>query len=963
MEPSFILTDIGNTRARDLARGLLDRKAGNRTRRTTLQRLLDTIEIEDLKKFDFVLRGNPLYGHLEIVDEFPAAAPFDGGGGLSLAADGQMALDYVAHRITQNAERICDVFALFRLLNDAISLGDDATIVLLFDAIRSQFGHSLVLARKAAVVVGYAPRDTDSFRFCTELLSLYGINGKNYGMMATIDAIATDFNYLDLKSRFHKFASLEKSAPLVRKLSYLCFNPQASDPIEAALLVSASYEISLVDAAFALYAHRSDGIIEAQVPPEVDAAWSDLTEMPAGGFAFFIDEDPYADIHTFRAAPAFLEYSRFRSFRRALQPLYDLPDFRPAPGSAARKATSEFFGPTRDILELVPPADASFDPLPSRFDVLTAGILTRSCAVVWVCEREPDFSSIDKADLASLMGNTFEIDRLLSTEVLRRGSASATDQFVELILQTLLRAHSDATRDSYSFKAKFQSYVRQHHDGRILQFVDEVRSLSVNVVHYFISLLDETMLSQMAFLMPSSDAIYETRAELLEWFAEIADDELFLKKAGQLRLDRKIAAVRGAINETRLNIDGVRFRQWIEQNKLTEFSDFIRQSLPNLPAIGELTDSSKASTRFLTAHREPTIRALQALVECYDEFCRNADFGIASFLGRRIRHGTLRGTLLNGLPDPANAKLPGSVLAQYDAWRQGFSASIDGFAGRLYFREKAVHKDGLLSAEINSPQQWQLCLVCLKAVYDRGQQDSGILFVPSLIEAYCWFIFESELAKGQASVGEAKAKWGTLKLPHSNDEVSAAFEKSVNIGVNDQFLTVASWFKKPPNISPVAQLDHVMQVVLREARDEYATFNPRIEYTGERDLQLVGSTYYVTYDALSIAVRNAAKHGRHPGGLWIGVSVQDAGSAKVLAIRVESLLKSDDTFEAAMARVDEAGRAGPQDADIVEEGSGMRKLQKWQSERRILSFELHRSETRKDGICVSFTLPFEGIVE
>ncbi|WP_392354260.1 hypothetical protein V8F63_01070 [Brevundimonas sp. LF-1] len=743
MKTGLTLRDIESTKVRDLARGLLDRKASIREQRTTLRRLLEATEIADLETFDTVLRGSSLYSHLQIIDEFPLTPPFEGGGGLSLSSGGQLALDYIAYRVSENTERVVGAFSLFKLLNEAIAAADHVLIPILFDTILTELGHSLALARKAAVVVGYAPKETPSFRYCADLLSSYGTSGKNYGMMVTIDVIASDYNYLDLKSRFRTFASLESGASMMRKLSHLCFNPHGFTHAEAARLVSVSYDISLIDAAFALMTHRAEGLIDVALPAEVVAAWDDLAAMPHHDMTFLVESDPFADLHAFRAASAFLELERFRHIRLALQPLYDLPEFRPAPGGVARAFTQSFFEPVLRILDLVPPETVEFDPLPDRFDVCTAGVLTRSCAVVWVGERDPDFSSVGDAALASLMGHTFEIDRLLSTEVLRRGAASAKDQFVELILQTLLRAHSSATRDSYAFKTKFQKFVREHSGGSILRFLEQVRALSANVVQYFIMLLDETMLSQMAFLMPSSDAIYETRAELLDWFADVADDDVFRKKAGQLRLDRKIAAVRGALNETRLNIDGVRFRQWIEQNKLPEFSDFIRQGVANLPVIGELTDSSKSATRFLTAHRDPTIRALQALVECYEEFCRNPDFGIASFLGRRIRHGTLRGTLLNGLPD-APADLPPNVAAQYSAWRKEFSTSIDAFAGRLYFREKAVHKDGLLSAEVHSPQQWQLCLVCLKAIHDKGQEDSGILFVPAIIESYCWFMFENE---------------------------------------------------------------------------------------------------------------------------------------------------------------------------------------------------------------------------
>lgn len=965
----FTIQNIQDPKSRALMRGLLDRsdKAGDHN--ATLTRLLTTVQRGDLGAVDGLLRKNQLFRHVETVPEFPESTPFQGQRGLSPVPPGPLALDYIALRIAANEARICEAFDRMRSLNVAIHAGRDEVIALELTQLVALSGHSLTAARKAAFVLGYAPKDSTAYHACAAMVNAYGVNSSNYGIMVTIDAIGAEFNYLDLKYRFRNFAAIDRSAHISSKISYLCFTPLATNENDLVALMSASYEISLLDAAVALLSHQDQGITKVKLPEVVLSAWRALAEKPPGAFDYFDKSDAFLDLYAFRAAPAFIEYSVFRRIRYALQPIFDMPGCRTS-NTSARQFAAEFFAGIEQVADVVPPATHPVIAIPDKFNSATAGTLSRSCALVWVCEKSPDFSTVSTEDMALLMGQTFEIDRLVDTELLRRSVQSANNPFVKLVLQTLLRAHSSATLDNFNFKNQFQQYVRQYHDGNVLDFMDQVRSLDSKIIHYFVSLLDETMLSQMAFLMQSSEAIYETRASLLEWFAQATNDPVTRDKAKQLRLDRKIATVRGAINETRLNIDSVRFRQWIEQNKLSDFSDFIRQSQPNLPTITDLVDNSKKSTQFLAVHREPTKLALLALVDCYEEFCRNPDYGIASFLGRRIRHGTLRGTLLNGLPDPGSVELPQSTLVQYQGWVNEFSQSIDALAARLYFRGRATHRDGLLSAEIDSEQKWQLSLVSLTQIFTRAQQDHGVMFLPFLIEQFCWLVFEVELAKIQTPISEARSKWGTLKLRYPiSDETSAAFEKGTNITLGDQFATVLSWFRKPPNISPVAELAHVVQVVFEEARDEYASFLPKVAFTGDTELELSGATYYVVYDALTIAVRNAAKHGIHPGNVGITATVKDAGgekdtgAGKVLEIAVSSSLRDNDDVASALARVADAGRAGATDADIVEGLSGIRKLKKMEQERSILSFSLSEMTGCTNRLNIKIVIPFKGLVE
>lgn len=957
------LQDVHDPKTRDLMRGLLDRSIKPEDFDATLARLLSSVQKPDLPAFDNVLRKSQIFSHLDVLPEFPRAAPFNDSRGTSIVPIGRSAIDYIALRMLENDKALCQALDDIRVLNSGFLADDDKLVTDSLHKLIDNSGHSLTLARKAAFIIGYAPKDSEAHKTSVDLVSQYGINSNNYGVMVTTDAIGSTFNHLDLKYRFRNFATAARGAQVSRRVSHLCFHPLAATIAELTDLITASYDISLVDAAVALLAHIDHGLVDVAVSQTIRDAWSALATEPVEALPWLDRSDSSIDLWAFRCTPAFLEYRSFRRLRYALQPLYDLPDMRTT-SIAARFFAADFFCEARRVDDLVPTTTSDIDATPARFDRATAGSLTRSCGLVWICDGTADFSNTSKEEMALLMGQTFEIDRLLSADTLRHAAGTATDKFVKLILQTLLRAHSASTRDNYDFKDQFQKYVRAHHGGDILKFMDAVRSLDARIVNYFVTLLDETLLSQMAFLMDSSEKIYDTRARLLEWYSTSAGDPGARDKAKQLRLDRKIAAVRGAINETRLNIDSVRFRQWIDQNKLSEFSDFIRQAVPNLPQISDLTDNSKRSTLFLTAHRDPNKRALVGLTDCYDTFCRNPDFGIASFLGRRIRHGTLRGTLLNGLHAASDPSIPASVLVQYQNWLKTYSASIDVLASRLYFKSRTATREGVISADFDTEQKWQVSLICLSQIFKDAQQDHGVLLMPHLIEQYCWLVFEIELAKVQTIIGEARLKWGTLKLRHSpSDHAAAGFERSINVTLDNHFATVTSWFRKPPNISPVAELSHIISVVIQEARDEYATFEPKVDINGAQGLELSGSTYYVVYDALTIAVRNAAKHGIHPGCIGIEAHVRDVGPAQVLDIEVVSDLKSHDRVENVLARIEDAGLAGASDADVVEGWSGIRKLKKMERDLRIVSFGCSAGTQSLNNLKVSISVPFKGLIK
>lgn len=941
MQPTTIL-DVSDGRTRDLLRGLFSQNENGQFR-STFDHLMQTVSYADLPIVDRLLRSSKLYSHLEFRDEFPIGeSPFADSVCFDILPRPNARIEYLRHRTTLSSARLASALRDISAINDYIFEGDDLKLLAELANFLLDYGHSLTLARKFAFILAHFGRNTGSWKTASAAFSNYGLESKNYGMMAVADTIGTDFSYLGLKANFATFGMLGSRATASRRIAHLSFNPLLFDTAEALEGLAANYFFSLIDALIFTLAHRELGVFPETLlfEPEIEKAWSDIQKTKRATPIYFDETDPFSDAWAFRGAPAFLEVKSLREYRASLQRLYNLPDLRIAKPITANTFEIEFFKDVVTIHDLLPGEYGIYDPLPIRFDREVAGTLARTCGLVRVSINDPDFSSLNASEIGRLMGETFDVDRLLSPETLRAGANSAKDPFVILILLILLRAHSPLTLDLFNFKRNFQKYVKSECGGNIVAFVEAVYDIDRGITEYLVPLLDETTLSQIPFLVNTAEAVYETRAAILEWFALRFDEPSYKAKASQLRIDRKIASVRGQINETRINIDGLRFKQWVETKKQSEFSALIRQDNVLAPFIEDVTSKRAFAEIRLSAHRDPNARAAVAIMDSYREFCVNADFGVASYLGRRIRHGTLKGTLLDNLPNPDAHNISPSVKMQYDRWLQNFKNLINEITEMLHFSGRGSSNNAVISADIDTKEKWDIAMVCLQSIYDNGKVDHGATIIPSIIEQYCWYIFEVELRLVQSAVLAVRSDRTLFKAKSTLSDVNANnFEKAVNLVVTNHFVTVASWFKKPPNISPVAEVGNILEVVCREARAEFATFQPKMTVTGN-EIVLSGGVYYHVYDALSVIIRNAAKHGKHPGNICVISNIFDNGRGESLTISVKSHVKDDDTADQALERIRRAADGGAVDADVIEGLSGIRKLEKMKVDGSLLNFDI-----------------------
>src|SRR5690348_15807595 len=104
----------------------------------------------------------------------------------------------------------------------------------------------------------------------------------------------------------------------------------------------------------------------------------------------------------------------------------------------------------------------------------------------------------------------------------------------------------------------------------------------------------------------------------------------FHVRASTDRIERQVSRVRNEIDDYRVYVDPSRFSSWIEDEMMIELNRALTSTGPGNKGV--------------SIHCDDTILSM-IIRQCYNAFCSNSVFGIASYIGRRIRHGTFHGHL------------------------------------------------------------------------------------------------------------------------------------------------------------------------------------------------------------------------------------------------------------------------------------------------------------------------------
>ena len=598
------------------------------------------------------------------------------------------------------------------------------------------------------------------------------------------------------------------------------------------------------------------------------------------------------------------------------------------------------------------------------YDAPTSGMLENSSALVFLLrKKEGKLSREEQEIFVKLMSYTRDIGEICNPDVLEIIATDAKDYLLKLVSQCLITINRKTQYTEHQLRTTIQEYCIQDFDSNLLNLLKYLHRVSPAVTEHLIMICNETFLSTLFHLTEKPVDALHLRADMLNWYGDETGQLIFKDRAKTLKVDIQINKEKGTIDDSRIYVDPLKYQQWFQDNMINKLS----MSLDNFMI-------SNASIKLDWSNKNISIGSGEEIIEylllCYKEFCENKVFGIASYLGRRIRHGTFKGTAITELKKLPEMEEYHEIFEDKDfrikftEWLKLYDEMIDDLVKTSLQIKSKKKPNGLITTEIDSPLKSIVAKQLVFEILSIYSKRSGVIRLPSLIIDFCWRLVEHDLNKTKKLLSEKKSSYGVFSYaPKSHSvglkRVFSQFTRQVNTITGQKFGMIASWFNKPSYASPSTDIYLLFNAVVSEVKDSVDNFEPKIDL-GERSFPLNGGSYYVIYDALYILIHNVARHGRSDGRINFIISQQDERNSLRLTL-ISEIREFDDVYvvndeieDHLKAANDDANNID--DAHIIEGNSGLKKLKKLEKDRGISNISFFADPYKKT---LSFEFDFE----
>lgn len=785
-------------------------------------------------------------------------------------------------------------------------------------------GWSHALLRRIILIRENLPKGTVDDRI-ENLVQQAGI--KNIAVASLIHTYSLDKNILTIKRSILNIADRGSINRYTRAISRLSVQPFAASMQDLANFLSEVERCSLIDAVI-LAKFNSHVFILANYSALSDIAMAlgriELFEPLVATYDIKNSENEYA---LFKNSSAWMEYDPIRRYRILADNYYD------ASRDEAPQLTQELAEQLRAWVGEANPHDLiSEHPFTKHgyralAQLELSGTVTRSALFnYWLTESEGQIG-FDKHDLLKLMGVTRDLARTVPIRAVRTAAKLAKDGLVRLILLLLLAKRSKNELDSFLLRKLLEETTCTNHDGSLLKLVKSYEKSHPYVAEYIYDIATEDFLAKLNRLAPHRADIPEIRSSLHEWMASFTGDEYFLQRARAVRIDHQINRIRNEIDDHRIYVDPSRFASWIEDEMMIELNNALSSTGSGKKGMAITCDENML---YLVINQS------------YNAFCSNAVFGIASYLGRRIRHGTFHGHLYSSVINALQANPKYQPLfnhapfaEKWGVWKDAYNKAVQNIiAERLHVQSKSKPY-GLLTPEVYWPAKQEVLSAAVKVISSNYIETTSTAGIEQTIIDYCWRLAELDLL---AVTRYLHAQQTPLKNERyllqelvpvaapTNARLADSFRRELQLSIDHKLAAIFGWFKRPSIVAPIAKMSLLFAATVAEVKDTIPDFDPQAGAdSSKEEIELVGDFYHLIYDALAIVVWNAAKYADRSKPLKRNFEiVRDKG--KHLVVEFSSSIKPSDDPNAVSAVIEERKRANFLDANMYEDKSGISKL-------------------------------------
>lgn len=828
--------------------------------------------------------------------------------------------------ISEHQDVLSDFCKNLRTLNSAIISRDMDTAENIAGEVRKRFGYSHILLRKAALIKALAKHS--QYPVIDKFLEECGSERNSIICTSLQNCYQADPDYLTLKRSILSIAPRGTSNKYSRDISRIPFHPHAKDEDDFNDLLQSAFQSSLIDACLIvkinkeLAGHPLDlGEETLLLLSQLEAASPSLEEIAT----LYANEDVAAEELFFKQSSAWLEADEMIEARFALDHFNDAQEatyltITPHVSARAKRWLKE-----RTPEQLVRQRFTTHThPTLAKFEI--EGTYSRSATFNFNLCLSEGYSEISEDICIQLMGLTQDLSKTSHPSYLRNLANTNKSEMVKLVIYLLIAKRSRNEKDDHRLRHIIQNITIRDYGESVVQLVAAIGDRSMMVAEYAYELLTEDFIAKLSRITKSAAQITETRAMLHKWMGEKTNRKIYLDRARTILIDHQINRVRNEIDDNRIYVDAARFNEWINDVLVVELNAL----------FGSLQKTLQKGTIDAT-------QLVDLISRCYSTFCQNQVFGVASYLGRRIRHGTFKGHLyystistLESRQDFVAIMHDPGFMQKWDAWKIQFESNIDSIIRERLHIESPTKKLGFLRTGIEAPDKYEIALACAKNIIEEYWNSNSAASAATLLGDYCWRLAEVDLKafngwlKGQKNslinIGLLDELKSAAPLYHK-PQISSLHRETVR-AIQEKLNSMSAWFKRPPSVSPKASLSLLFRAVVAEVQESYPQFKPAVDDSGG-EIELFGGAYHVLYDSFYVAVFNAAKHGKHNGHVNRNFSIEgETGKGHTVVCEISSDLKDEDSEIEVEARLTVAPHehADIGNAQIFEGRSGIRKL-------------------------------------
>jgi hypothetical protein len=786
-----------------------------------------------------------------------------------------------------------------------------------------EFGYSHFMLRKISLINALnfnkliIPKIDD-------LLTRYGVNEKNVIVSSLINCYEYEQDFLTLKRSIMSYPNRGDRNKYTRDILRLPFHPHALDQIDLASMIQSNLQSSLIDALIIIKSNLN--VIDLDLDKRLLGMFELIDSLNASidDIAFlYVDVDDGEDLF-YKHSSAWLENPYIVKYRLFNDHFLDSHDANYLNISDKIKEVSAGWGSLTNFEDLAVSLDLTLHRFENLKKLENDGFVTRSSMFNYILNLNEGNVIVKESVFFRIMEKTRDLSKTINPRHLKRLALLNDSSYTKLLCYLLIAKRSRNTSDDHNLRKIIQSMAKEKYNANLTDFINAIAERSEIVASYIYEICTEDFLGLMPHIIKTASSITETRSSLHKWMGNLTGEQGYLDRARTILIDHQINKVRNELDDNRIYVDSARFSEWIND-------EIMRDMTAVLTSIKHRNIS--------TVDEEVVL--IEFIQRCYQTFCSNNIFGIASYLGRRIRHGTFKGHLYHSVVSIEKLERFNSLfkdptwITKWEHWKREYERKIDDIIVNNLHVESISKRDGLLKTSIsNHPMKHEVATLCVKALVKDFMEHSTTQNATVFITEYCWRMLEVDLKNVNAFLKNKRdflINNTLLTELKQNSRFGAAqlgdFYREVFHLVDDQIKSMYNWFKRPISVSPKASLSLLYKAVVKEVSQTFINCSDDGNSNEADDFELIGGVYHVLYDAFYVVVYNAAKHGKEELGIDRTFSiVNDTNGSKKVLINIISYIKDCESD----SYVQEMIAIKPTDdvigAQAIEGRSGIKKL-------------------------------------